>query len=356
MSKKEKLLKLFVDLVRIKSFDRSKEMSSYLQSALKENGWHNVRESGGNVWGSIGRGSKKVLYDIHSDTVLAAGSWKSDPFKAVIKNGRIYGRGTVDDKGSLSSAIFAGNFIKDSPDYKIYLLACDREEIDEGYGLRVFIEKEKTKPDYAVIAEPSGLKLAVGQRGRTEFALNAAGIPAHGSMPDEGKNAVYIISEAVDKIKKIKFKRVKPFSNTIVTPTALSSQGDGKNVLPNSCSLLLDVRINHKDKVSDIRKIISKTIPPGISIKTGLVCRAWLLKDRALLASSKKAYKKVFGFEPEPYYWGFCTNGSEYAERGIPVVGFGPGNPAMAHKDNEMVKFSEVQKAVEFFAAFPQCL
>jgi len=349
------LEKLLAELISIKTYRRNPEIVNFLKKALKDNGWKNVRESGGNVWGSIGSGGIKIVYDIHSDTIRAGSpAWKTDPFKAVVKSGRIYGRGAVDDKGPLAAAIFAGNFIKPAAGYKVYLLASDREEIDEGYGCRIFIAKEKIKPDYAVISEPSGLKLAVGQRGRTEFYLNAAGIPAHGSTPEKGKNAVYIINEAVNKIKKIKFKRVPPFSNTIVTPTVLSSQGDGINALPSSCGLYLDVRINHKDRAEDIRKKILKTIPPGISVKTGRVCKAWLLKDRVLLKASRQAYKKVFGSAPEPYYWGFCTNGSEYIKYGIPVVGFGPGDPGMAHRDNEMIKFSDVEKAVGFFAVLPE--
>jgi len=351
------LKKLLAELISIKTSYSNPEIVRFLKKALKANGWKNIKAAGGNVWGSIGTGKIKIVYDIHSDTIRAGNkAWKTDPFKAVIKGERIYGRGAVDDKGPLASAIFAGNFIKSAAGCKIYLLASDREEVDEGYGCRVFIKKEKVKPDYAVVAEPSGLKLAIGQRGRAEFNLIAAGIPAHGSTPEKGKNAVYVISDAVNKIKKIKFKRVPPFSNTIVTPTVLNSQGDGINALPALCGLYLDVRINHKDRVPDIRKKILKIIPRGISVKTGRVCRAWLLKNRSLVKASREAYKKVFGFAPVPYYWGFCTNGSEYVERGIPVVGFGPGAPDMAHRDNEMIKFSEVEKAVKFFTALPECL
>ena len=332
-------------------------MASFLRKALKENGWRNIRSASGNAWGSIGNGPKAVVYDIHSDTVKAESpAWKTDPFKAVFKKGRIYGRGAVDDKGPLASAIFAGNFIKAPQGYKIYLLASDREETDEGYGFRVFLEEEKRKPAFAVVSEPSGLKLALGQRGRTEFTLVAEGIPAHGSTPEKGKNAVYMISEAAEKIKKIRFRRIRPFANTIVTPTVLGTRGDGVNALPSACSLYLDVRINHKDKVPVVRKAISRAVGREIKIETGRTCSAWLLKDRKLLAASRAAYGKVFGSDPKPYYWGFCTNGSEYAECGIPVIGFGPGDPGMAHMDNEMINFADVEKAAEFFAALPECL
>ncbi len=111
-SHKKKLLKLLEDLVNIRSDKKNPAMTAFLKKALRENGWKNIKESGGNVWGKLGSGKIKLLYDIHSDTITARNTlWNTDPFKAEFKNGYLYGRGAVDDKGPLAAAIFSGTFL-----------------------------------------------------------------------------------------------------------------------------------------------------------------------------------------------------------------------------------------------------
>lgn len=356
VSCRNRLRKLLAELISIKTYYKNPEIVSFLKKALKNNGWKNIKESGGNVWGRIGRGKTVVIYDVHSDTIRADERlWQFAPFKATFRKGFIYGRGAADDKGPLAAAIYSGNFIRGSAGYTVYLLVSTKEETDEGWGFRFFRREEKVKPDFAVISEPSGLKLALGQRGRVEVIFDIPGVPAHASMPEKGKNALDLMSASLREVKKIKFRKIKPFSLTTITPTVVSTTGDGKNVLPNRCRVFFDVRINHRDTVQSIvKKISDVTRRRGIKIKTGKFCPAWVLKNKVLLTASRAAYRQVFGTFPKPFYWKFCTNGSEYAASGIPVIGFGPGDPAMAHKRDEKIKFSDVEKAVGFFAALPE--
>lgn len=348
------LRKLVENLVNIRSDKKNPAMTAFLKKALRENGWKNIREHGGNVWGSIGTGKTKILYDIHSDTIPARkAGWRGDPFTARFQNGRLYGRGSVDDKGPLGAAIFSGNFIKNSKDYRVYLLASDREETDEGYGCRVFLRKEKVKPDFVLISEPSDMKLIFGQRGRIEITLTARGIPAHGSMPEKGKNAISMLNGALNSLSKLKFGSVPPFTATTVTPTVIKSEGEGKNVLPLSCSVLLDIRINHKESVGSLIKILKKNLPREIKIEAGKFCPAWLLKDHNYAVAAKKTFTQAYGKTAAPAYWKFCTNGSSYASKGIPVIGFGPGKPQLCHKKNENIKMSDIERSVEFFRMLP---
>jgi len=353
-SHKKNLRKLLKDLVNIRSDKKNPAMTAFLKKSLKQNGWKNIKESGGNVWGRIGSGKTKLLYDIHSDTITAKNiGWGTEPFKAQFKKGYLYGRGAVDDKGPLAGAIFSGNFIKDSKDYSVYLLASDREEIDEGYGCRTFIRKEKKKPDFVLISEPSDLRLVFGQRGRIEITLTAGGIPAHASMPEKGKNAIFLMNKTLSALAKLKFRKVPPFTPTTITPTIIKSSGEGKNVLPLSCSVLLDIRMSHKESIRSLVGMLKKNLPRGIHIKTGKFCPAWLLKNKNLAIASKKTFAEAFSKPPVPAYWKFCTNGSSYASMDIPVIGFGPGKPEMCHKKNENIKLADVEKSVDFFKLFP---
>jgi acetylornithine deacetylase/succinyl-diaminopimelate desuccinylase-like protein len=253
----------------------------------------------------------------------------------------------------LAAAIFSGNFIRDSKDYKVYLLAADKEETNEGYGCRVFLKTEKVKPDFVLISEPSDLQLVFGQRGRIEITLTARGTPAHGSMPEKGKNAILMLNEAISAIGKIKFRALPPFTATTIAPTVIKSEGEGKNVLPLSCSVLLDIRMNHRESAESIIQILRRTLPEGIDIKTGNFCPAWLLQNADYARAAKKTFAQAYGKNARPAYWKFCTNGSSYASRGIPVIGFGPGKPELCHKKNEHIKTADIEKAVNFFRLLP---
>lgn len=346
-----------VDLVNIRSDKKNTGMTVFLKKALRQNGWKNIKDSVGNVWGKIGSGKTKLLCDIHSDTIPAEKTgWYTDPFTAKIKKGCLYGRGSVDDKGPLAAAIFSGNFIRASKNHSVYLLASDREETAEGYGCRAFLRKEKKKPDFVLISEPSNMHLIFGQRGRVEITLTAMGIPAHGSMPERGKNAILLMNETLSALRKLKFTATPPFTATTVTPTVIKSAGEGKNVLPLSCKVLLDIRMNHKESVGSLIKLLKKNLPRGIEIKAGGFCPAWLLKDENFAIAAKKTFAEAYGKPPVPAYWTFCTNGSSYAAMGIPVIGFGPGKPEMCHKKNENISLADVERAVDFFKLLPRHL
>ncbi len=357
-SDRKKVAELLKGLVRIRSDGRETSIVPFLKKALRENGWDCVKTAEGSVWGRIGSGKKILLYDIHSDTVKAdERMWKNPPFGATVKGGFLYGRGAVDDKGPLASAIFSGNFIRKRRGISVYLLAAAAEERAEGFGFRTFLKYEKKKPDFALISEPSSLNLAVGQRGRFELTVSLPGIPAHGSMPERGKNAIYAAAEFLEKVKKIKFAANPPFPPVSVAPTIVKTSGDGRNVLPNSCEILFDVRISHKDNPEALKRKIMKFAPLTSSSKIAKFCSAWLLSAKdPFRGMCEEAYLKVFGRRPKPYHWKFCTNASEYVRHGIPVAGFGPGAPEEAHKKDEKISLKEVEKAVGFFAALPECV
>ncbi|MCD6412715.1 MAG: M20/M25/M40 family metallo-hydrolase [Elusimicrobia bacterium] len=355
---RKEILALLKKLVEIRTDRKNAEIVPFLRRSLRENGWKNIKSARGSVWGKIGSGKRILVYDIHSDTVKADSSqWKYPPFKATIREGFLYARGAVDDKGPLASAIFSGNFIKAKPGIAVYLLAAAAEEKDEGFGFRTFLKYEKVRPNFALVSEPSSLNLAVGQRGRFEMLVSFRGIPAHGSMPEKGRNAIYSAADLLMKSRKLKFKKRPPFPPASATPTIVKTSGDGKNVLPNSCEILFDVRISPRDDPECVKNKILGKMSPTVQAKVGKFCPAWVLpRESSFRRMCEKAYKNAFGKFPRPYYWKFCTNASEYAKMKIPVAGFGPGAPEEAHRRNEKISLVEVEKAVAYFAALPDCL
>ena len=131
-----------------------------------------------------------ILLDGHCDTVDAdAADWSHAPWGGEIDNGRLYGRGTVDMKGSLAAMIHAaGELPRGNLKGKIVVSASVCEEFVEGGALRNVVEK--MHPDYVVIGEATEFNLNRGGRGRAEIKLSTFGHSAHSSSPAAGHCAV----------------------------------------------------------------------------------------------------------------------------------------------------------------------
>ena len=154
-----------------------------------------------------GRPGPVLLFDGHIDTVPVPdpGAWTRPPYGGLVDGNRIFGRGSSDMKGALAAmAAAATQFIKaNGGDFKgtLVLAATVQEEIFEGVAARAV--SEYCKPDVVVIGEATALNLNIGQRGRAEIKIETFGIPAHSSNPEKGRNAVYLMADAIGRLRNL---------------------------------------------------------------------------------------------------------------------------------------------------------
>src|SRR3989339_1631930 len=180
------------DLINIPSVSGQEAAASVrVKQEFIKLGYDDIIQVGDNVCGKKGSGRLIVLFDAHLDTVEPGYAWKYDPYKAREENGFIYGRGACDDKGSLAAMIY-GAAQSQAVDVTLYVLASVNEEIPTGNGLKEFLEITGIKPDFAVIGEPSSLRVARGNRGRLGIRIDVKGKAGHASSPDSGQNAIYL--------------------------------------------------------------------------------------------------------------------------------------------------------------------
>jgi putative selenium metabolism hydrolase len=133
----------------------------------------------------------RLLFDAHMDVVpVSSENWQYPPFGGEIHQDRVWGRGATDIKGGLSAMIVSlGRLPRNAFSGTLILSASIGEEQIEGLAMRPITAS--THPDFVVICEPTGCRLAAGQKGRTEFWIEVVGRPAHTSRPELGENAIY---------------------------------------------------------------------------------------------------------------------------------------------------------------------
>ncbi|MEI8132804.1 MAG: M20/M25/M40 family metallo-hydrolase, partial [Leptolinea sp.] len=144
-----------------------------------------------------------LMFEAHMDVVGPGNpkEWVDDPFSGLLKDGKIYGRGATDTKGSLASLIMAiGTLPRDQIHGTLYAVGSVGEELIEGSGLRKVLEAVNV--DGVVIGEPTGCCLAIGQKGRASILFTAHGRPAHTSKPENGENAVLKAAEIIRRVER----------------------------------------------------------------------------------------------------------------------------------------------------------
>lgn len=377
----EETAKFLADIVSIPSLSgREREVVERIGSEMKKAGFDEVRIDGlGSIIGRIGSGKTLIAMDAHIDTVDVGNRdmWSFDPFKARIKDGKVWGRGTADQKGGMASMVYAGKIIKElglDDDYTLLVTGTVMEEDCDGLCWQYLIREEKIKPDVCVITEPTALKVYRGQRGRMEIEAKVAGKSAHGSAPERGDNAVYKMAPLVLEIEKLNGKLAgDPFlgKGTVVL-SEIKSVSPSLCAVPDGCSIYLDRRLTAGETkevaVKEVEKIFAgasgKVSVPvyegkaytGKIYPTEKYYPTWTVPEnhRAVIAASK-TFEKLFGTKPVIDKWTFSTNGVAICGMfGIPCVGFGPGFEEQAHTADEWTFIEHLSKAAAFYAQFPR--
>ena len=359
------------------------------ESAIVEEVGNIMREIGipdvtiygfGNIIGTLGSGSPLLAFDAHLDTVDTgdASQWHTNPFQGVVKDGRIYGRGTADQKGGMASMLLAAKLWmqhKLELPCTVMMVGSVQEEDCDGLCWQYIVEKENIRPDAVVLTEPTGQKINRGQRGRMEIEVETTGVSCHGSEPERGVNAISNMSKVVQEIDQLNSRLPDDLflGKGTVTVTDIKSQSPSMCAVPDHARIHLDRRLTMHEtpeialqQIRDLPavKTANAKVSPcrystpshrGTVMETDATFPTWLIpEDHYLIQAASECYRKTLHNEPEISRWRFSTNGvATCGKYGIPSMGIGPGNEVEAHKVNESIPIDDLGKISLFFAVLP---
>jgi putative selenium metabolism hydrolase len=373
---KRELIGFLREMIAIPSLSgEEKKLARRVAREMKKVGFAEVFiDELGSVIGKIGTGRIKILYDAHLDTVTVGDrkKWSCDPYRGKYTNGVVYGRGACDDKASVVSMLYGGRLIKElglEGDYTLYFSASVAEEIHEGLALDHIIEvKRRIRPDYVLIGEPSNLNIGYGHKGRIGVKIATQGKACHAATPAKGKNAVYSMAPLITKIEKLnkRLKAKEPLGKGMIALSRIETENTSLNTIPDDCTIYLDRRMTlgetKKQVIGELKSLISGSKAKLEVLKCAngreKYYPAWILnKKHPFILAGLETYQALFHREPIVETWPFCTNGSyTMGIRGIPTMGFGPGDAKYAHAIDERVEVKDLLKAVSFYALFPSIL
>lgn len=305
-----------------------------------------------------GRDSRRaLLLEGHLDTV-EVGGMTSPPFDAMVRGGRLYGRGSCDGKGSLAAFMLALRDLArngDEPPLEVILAAVIDEEY-LGRGITHFLEHWDSEQTIAgaVVSAPTQLRIVLGNKGLLRFRVKASGRSAHSAQPWEGDNAIDRMADVLEYVKDnlaLELTRVndKLVGQPTLVPTLIEG-GTGANMIPHECFITLDRRtIPGEDAMHIWRryKVALEGIAPGkIEVQAPLTVSEAVATPRG--AGIVAALTRTLAdndLETRATGVNFGSDAGRLGRANIPCVLWGPGSNSESHQPSESVDLTEVEAA-----------
>lgn len=314
-----------------------------------------------------------ILLDAHQDTVPTDGM-TIPPFEPVERDGRIYGRGACDVKGGLAAMLAAfARLAQDRPrGMANVVLSCTCDEESGSLGIhdlvKLWTDPRRagsllpTRPDVAIVAEPTLLDVVMAHRGATRWRLRTVGHACHSSRPFEGINAIYRMATVLRHLEE--YARELPSSrpaHPLCGPATLSvgriEGGTSVNVVPDGCVIEIDRRVIPGEDARQAYDEVADYLRGRLDFEVAMD-PPWLssppLSDEANGAWADRLLRHVNAVAGPHQKIGvpYGTHASRIAPTGVPAVVFGPGDIAQAHTKDEWIAVEQLHLAAEVYSRF----
>ncbi len=333
---------LLKDLIAIPSFSGCEEgTASRIEKFLNGHGVRSMRRQN-NIWAfneHYDPGKPTVLLNSHHDTVKPNTGFRLDPFKPLELDGRLYGLGSNDAGGALVSLIVTFLHFHPAADlnYNLVLAATGEEEISGRGGL------ESVLPllgdlDFAVVGEPTGMELAIAEKGLMVLDVVVQGKAGHAAR-DEGENAIYKAIPIINWFKTYQFERLSDLFGPVKMTVTIIEAGSQHNVIPETCKLTVDVRVTDVYTHEEILNIINagcsaQVVPRSTRLKPSSISR-----DHPLVKAGIALGRKTYG----------SPTTSDQALLSIPSLKIGPGDSARSHTADEFIYLAEISEGIRIY-------
>lgn len=285
------------------------------------------------------KGLPVVLLNSHIDTVKPASGYTRNPFSPDVENGILYGLGSNDAGGPLVTllAVFMHfNSIENLPFNLIYAATAE-EEISGSDGLASILD-ELGPFDLAIVGEPTKMQMAIAEKGLMVLDCTAHGKSGHAAR-EEGDNAIYKAIADIEKIRSYRFEKISDILGPVKMSVTVINAGSQHNVVPDSCSFVVDVRTNEFYSNQKACEIIT-----GI-IDSDVVPRSFRLNSSGISVDHPIVQRGVrLGLS----YYGSPTT-SDQAVIPYPSIKIGPGDSARSHTADEFILISELEEGFRIY-------
>ncbi|HSE50902.1 MAG TPA: M20 family metallopeptidase [Gemmatimonadales bacterium] len=305
-----------------------------------------------------GSGGRSIGFTGHLDTVpLGSAAWTHDPFAGVVDADRLYGRGASDMKAAVAAMVVAAlrQAGTGSREGGIVLIITAGEETScEGARHLAGSLNLGGMVGALVVGEPTSNRPVIAHKGCVRYRMAARGVSAHGSMPDQGVNAIHRIAEVVARLQRFDFRTAPhPLLGAPTLNIGTIAGGSGINLVADAAEIGVDVRLIPGQDEAALRARFQAEVGPDVSIER-LEQADSVETDRfdPWIRQVCGIAERYLGSGLEPGGVPYFTDASVLmpALGNPPTVILGPGEAAMAHKTDEYCLVSRLDESVAIYS------
>ncbi len=280
-----------------------------------------------------------ILLNSHIDTVKPASGYTRNPFSPDVENGILYGLGSNDAGGPLVTllAVFMHFYPVENLPFNLIYAASAEEEISGINGLASILD-ELGPIDLAIVGEPTKMQMAIAEKGLMVLDCTAHGKSGHAAR-EEGENAIYKAIADIEKIRNYRFEKTSDILGPVKMSVTLINAGTQHNVVPDSCSFVVDVRTNEHYSNQLACEIISELIESDVAPRSFRLNSSGIPVDHPIVQR---------GISLGLNYYGSPTT-SDQAVIPYPSIKIGPGDSARSHTADEYILISEMEEGFRIY-------
>lgn len=301
-----------------------------------------------------GRDPRALLLESHLDTVEVNGM-SVDPYAGEVRDGRLYGRGACDAKGSLAAFMLAAAELAAGPvppRTVVFAGVVDEEHLYRGV-LGLIGELPVPEVAGAVVGEPTGLAMGTAHKGVVRYTVRTLGEAGHASRPAEAVNAVSLMAQVLAHLDATTpGAAAHPLLGRATRCVTRVRGGTGPNIVPGRCEIDVDRRTLPGEDPHEVWRRdgeeLAALLPGRVELDPPFtVDHALDTPAGSAVAAGLAAALAERGLDGTGQGMPFCTDASKLALAGVPSVVFGPGSILDAHSADESVALADVGLAVD---------
>lgn len=338
---KQEAIVLLKNMISISSFSKEEKLvADFLERYIELEGYAVSRKEN-NLWlTSPGYDASRptLLLCSHIDTVKPVAGWTHDPLRPLQDKGKLYGLGS-NDAGASVVALLQVFFVlsQKQQSYNLIFAAVAEEEISGVNGISSLL-KELPSIDFSIIGEPTGMHLAVAEKGLMVLDCVAYGVAGHAAR-GEGDNAIYKAMEDIAWFKDFVFPKQTEFLGSVKMTVTQINAGTQHNVVPDQCSFVVDVRSNEMYTNEELLVFIEKKVNCAVTPRSTRLSSTATPLDHPIVHQGKAIGRKLYG----------SPTLSDQALLPFPSLKIGPGDSARSHTANEYILIQEIEEAIDVY-------
>ena len=338
-------IELLRRMIATPSVSREEERTAdLLAEFLTSRGVDPVHRSHNNVWASnlwFDPAKPTILLNSHHDTVKPNSAYTRDPFAPDIEAGKLYGLGSNDAGASVVSLIaaFLHFYEAEGLRYNLCLALTAEEEVSGRNGIESILP-ELGELSFAIVGEPTGMELAIAERGLMVLDCVAHGKAGHAAR-NEGDNAIYRAMQDIEWFRTYRFPQESQLFGNVKMSVTVINAGTQHNVVPAECRYTVDVRVTDRYTNEEVLEIVRSHVASDVTPRSTRLKPSYIDPSHPIVAAGLALGRHTYG----------SPTTSDQALLSIPSLKMGPGDSARSHSADEFVYVAEIEAGVDQYIA-----